>query len=81
LLLQLPLRKPDIYDELNAYKETGQVLGSHPILKLTNAAQKFYMDQAELIAYKVLLLSIFRPTKDLLETTKTMLKSKRLLLV
>ncbi len=42
-----------IYDELNAFKETGKVLGKHPIFKTLQFQREVeVMDQAALIAYK-----------------------------
>lgn len=42
-----------IYDELNTYKETGKVLGVHPLFKSLQMQREVEeMDQAELIAYK-----------------------------
>lgn len=42
-----------IYDELNAYKETGKILGVHPLFKTLQMQREVEeMDQAALIAYK-----------------------------
>lgn len=42
-----------IYNELNAYKETGKVLGVHPLFKTLQMQREVEeMDQAALIAYK-----------------------------
>jgi hypothetical protein len=61
-----------IYDELNAYKETGKVLGVHPIFRTLQMQREVdAMDQAELIAYKGASAKYFSTNKKDLEKAET----------
>ncbi|MBX9886677.1 MAG: hypothetical protein K2Y30_01930 [Flavobacteriaceae bacterium] len=61
-----------IYDELNAYKETGKVLGVHPIFRTLQMQREVdAMDQAELIAYKGASAKYFSTNKKDLAKAET----------